>query len=525
MRATIVDCYTDEPSGLGVMPYIGTYPRYLFGALDMAGVETFYLTIDDLRAAVRGTTDLEQAMRTPIATRNITPSAPVAHKALASSDVVFVIAGVHSPGKYLSAYPGTSKEAHALLLQLDVRGRTVLTGPAALGGSGLWGGKRARSTSTDTALYDLVVAHVEFKVAELMMNGFFDDVDVAIGYDALRDIAVRGAGIVSHLPHDLRFHIAEVETMSGCQKNPPCSFCTEHLKSPEVSRRPARDIVDEVRALSRAGLRNVRLGKQTCIYSYGSYQQLATLLKSLSPLCDVLHVDNANPLYVTEDKTKALVAYCSPGNVASLGVESFDPVVIDRNDLSTSPEVIMDAIRIINRYGARRGANGMPSFLPGINLLFGLMGESRRTHEENLSSLRAVYDEGLMLRRINIREVVVFPGTRLERECGLKYLKKNRKRYWKWRSEVRHEIDLPMLRRIVPTGTSISGVRTEIYDGKTTFGRQVGTYPLVVGIKGRIGLDRCVDVAVTDHMLRSVTGVERAVGDGYGTYDSSHTLS
>lgn len=496
------------------MPYVGTYPRYLFGALLGEGVETFYLTIDDLRASVRGMPDNEALMKTPIAVRNTTSHVDKVEHILSTSDVIFVIAGVHSPGKYLSAFPGTTKEVHTLLSRHRLRGVTVLTGPAALGGSGLWGGKRARASSSDDSLFDLVSPYAEYKVPALMDEGFRGDVDVAFDYDALCDIAVRGAGIVSHLPHDSRFHIAEVETMSGCQKTPPCSFCTEQMKSPEVRRRPARHIVDEVAALSRAGLRNVRLGKQTCIYSYGTSEQLATLLRSLAPHCDVLHVDNANPLFVTAEKTKALATYCSSGNVASLGVESFDPVVIRKNDLSTTPETIMDAVRTINRYGATRGPNGMPGFLPGINLLFGLMGESKATHDENLTWLRAIYDEGLMLRRINIREVVVFPGTKLDREAGLKFLKKNRKRYWTWRSDVRHKVDLPMLRRVVPAGTVLTGVRTEIYDGKTTFGRQVGTYPLVVGIKGRLGLDRSIDVSVTDHMLRSVTAVEHT---GQGT--------
>ena len=42
---TILDCYTDEPSGLGVPPYLGTYPRYLLGLYP----NSLYLTIDDLR--------------------------------------------------------------------------------------------------------------------------------------------------------------------------------------------------------------------------------------------------------------------------------------------------------------------------------------------------------------------------------------------------------------------------------------------------------------------------------------------
>ena len=42
---TIVDCYTDEPAGLGVPPYLGVYPRYIAGYFDSVN----YLTIDDLR--------------------------------------------------------------------------------------------------------------------------------------------------------------------------------------------------------------------------------------------------------------------------------------------------------------------------------------------------------------------------------------------------------------------------------------------------------------------------------------------
>ena len=44
---TILDCYTDEPAGLGVPPYLGTYPRYLYGQL--ADESPTYITIDDLR--------------------------------------------------------------------------------------------------------------------------------------------------------------------------------------------------------------------------------------------------------------------------------------------------------------------------------------------------------------------------------------------------------------------------------------------------------------------------------------------
>jgi radical SAM superfamily enzyme with C-terminal helix-hairpin-helix motif len=383
---------------------------------------------------------------------------------------------------------------------------TILTGPAASVGSGQWGGKRARGKDADAPLFDFVTPRVEHAADDIATSRWDGCPPEEYGYADLARYAVRGAGIVAQLPHRPEFLIAEVETMRGCAKEEPCSFCTEHLKYSAVSRRPAQDILSEVRALSAAGLRNIRLGKQSCIYSYGSAEELSALFGALRAYCDVLHIDNVNPLFVTAEKTKALVRWCTEGNVASMGVESFDPEVIRRNSLGTDLDTILHAVQTINRYGAQRGANGMPLFLPGINLLFGLDGESKRTHEHNRAALSDILNGGLLLRRINIREVVVFPETPLYRGAGTKYLKKNRTLYWKWRNDIRQSIDSPMLARVVPTGTELRRLRTEVYDGNTTFARQVGTYPLVVGIKGRLGLDRFVDVRVEGHMLRSVTG-------------------
>ena len=111
-----------------------------------------------------------------------------------------------------------------------------------------------------------------------------------------------------------------------------------------------------------------------------------------------------------------------------------------------------------------------------------------------------------MLRRINIRQVAVLPNTFLDKHGGQKYFHKNKKYYWQWRNEIRQTIDNPMLSRILPQGTIISDVYTEMYDGKTTFCRQMGTYPLVIGIKGRIPLKQKIKVRVVGYMLRSIVG-------------------
>jgi len=79
-----------------------------------------------------------------------------------------------------------------------------------------------------------------------------------------------------------------------------------------------------------AGARAFRLGKQSCIYSYegGDPQKIEAMLSALAALKpEVLHLDNANPAMVNEQRTELFVKYLTPGNTAAMGVESFDPEV------------------------------------------------------------------------------------------------------------------------------------------------------------------------------------------------------
>jgi radical SAM superfamily enzyme with C-terminal helix-hairpin-helix motif len=102
--------------------------------------------------------------------------------------------------------------------------------------------------------------------------------------------------------------------------------------------------------------------------------------------------------------------------------------------------------------------------------------------------------------------VDIFEGTPLYNTVGNKFIKKNKRFYWKWRNEIRQNVDYAMLKNLVPEGAVIKKVRMEIYDGNTTFGRQIGTYPLIVGVKERLELNKFYDIEITGHMLRSVTG-------------------
>lgn len=482
MRYAILDCYTDEASGLGVPPYLGTYPRYIYGKLSKEGHEVTYLTIDDLRLWKKyGGIKREptEKQKTNILIYNTT-----IHKAkqvLDQTDVLVVIIGVHVPGKYLTALPGTLHEIIPLLQDLPMK--KILTGPAIFG-TQLEGGKTYEQVNMDI---------------------FDETVDYTDNFEKVGSYAAAGADILKHIP-DKR--VIEIETSRGCKVG-KCSFCTEPIKSKFVNRK-MEDVVEEVKAYYDAGARYFRLGKQADFYASDRPIDLLKRIHEHCPDLDMLQIDNVNPNSVVapggEEITKAIVHYCTAGNIAAFGVESFDPEVVKANLLNTAPLMAMKAIRIINQHGAERGENGLPKFLPGLNIIFGLLKETKETHVKNMEALHQIMEEGLMLRRINIRQVAVLPNTFLEQHGAHKYLLKNKKYYWKWRNEIRQTIDNPMLGRILPKGTIIKDVWTEMYDGKTTFCRQMGTYPLVIGIKGRLPLKQKINVTVTGYMLRSIIG-------------------
>src|SRR3989338_2298244 len=480
MKYTILDCYTDEASGLGVPPYLGTYPRYIYGQLKAEGHEVSYMTIDDLRLWKKYKKikkETSEKEKTNILIYNLTKND--AEAVLSNTEVLIIVLGVHVPGKYLTALPGTLHEVVPMLKDLPCR--KILTGPAVFG-TQLEGGK----------FYEKVQHDFEIK-------------DYGVAFNELDKYALAGAEIIKHIPYRA---MIEIETGRGCKVG-KCSFCTEPIKSRFINRN-MESVVKEVKEYYRHGARYFRLGKQADFYASDRPIELLQRIRKECPKIEVLQIDNVNPNSVVapggEEITKAIVEYCTPGNIAAFGVESFDPAVVKANLLNTMPGIAMKAIEIVNKYGAERGKSGLPKFLPGINIIFGLLGETKETHTLNRAAFQQILDERLLLRRINIRQVAVLPNTYLEQHGGVKFLRKNKKYYWKWRNEIRQQVDFPLLQRLVQKGTILTDVFTEMYDGKTTFCRQMGTYPLVIGVHGRLPLQQKIAIRVTNHMLRSIVG-------------------
>jgi len=92
-------------------------------------------------------------------------------------------------------------------------------------------------------------------------------------------------------------------------------------------------------------------------------------------------------------------------------MESADPAVVRANNLNATAEQVMQAIELINRIGRERGPTGLPAVLPGLNFIIGLDGETKRTLDLNYEFLKTDLENDLLLRRINIRLVIVISIT------------------------------------------------------------------------------------------------------------------
>lgn len=510
MNVIILDGYVDEPTCLGVPPYVSPYVRYAAGAVLKTAKEhsldlkLLYFTIDQLRNGV-------------------------GFKEIVKADLLVVICGTAVPGKYLGGTPASASEIVRLLGGVE-RPVKVLGGPAAKFGFGTAGGRRA--VAVPEGVFDIVATgDVELVVSQLIAERLgverVTPDERRENASQIRDFAIYGAEIVRQHPN-FPYVVAELETYRGCARSlvGGCSFCVEPSKGlPDF--RPVKDVVDEVAALYKAGVRHFRLGSQPCLFSYmaegvgelefpkpnpAALERLYKGIRAVAPRLKTLHMDNANPgtlaAYPEECRriAKIIVKYHTAGDVAALGVETADPEVVRRNNLKAMPEDCMKAIELLNEVGARRGENGLPELLPGVNFVFGLLGETSRTYELNYEFLRAVLERGLLLRRINLRQVMIFPTTRMA-EVGDKIMRRHKHLFKSFKRRVREEIDREMLRRIVPRGVVLKDVLTELHEGKTTFGRQLGSYPILVGIPGVYKLRRFFDVKVVDYGFRSVTAV------------------
>ncbi|MCG1002211.1 MULTISPECIES: radical SAM protein [Halobacterium] len=508
LDVTLVDGYVDEPAHFGVPPYISTYPRYAAGALVDAGIpeeQITYHTIDELRENKSKFNDV------------------------ADADLFVYVGGMTVPGKYVGGTPAEPDEVRELAWLAD--GTSIMGGPVRFGvGEENAGAQEMERSDLDFDF--LAMADVEAAVYDLVKNGLEGFEDRYRDNEEIDRWGAKGAFVVEQHPNYPDYLICEMETSRGCAYR--CSFCTEPMYG-DPGFRSADSVVREVGNLSDHGARHFRLGRQADILAFGgdgeapnpdALRRLYEGIREVAPNLETLHLDNMNPVTIVDYPEKSreairiIAEHNTAGDTAAFGLESADPVVQEENNLLVSAEECLEAVRVVNEVGGWRpgespedaptwgdeATNRLPKILPGINLVHGLTGEREQTFAHNKRFLQSVLDEGLMLRRINIRQVMAFEGTDMA-ETGAQLAEDHKRQFKRYKQDVRENIDNAMLNRVVPPGTLLKDVHLEYHQDGKTFGRQLGTYSLLVGIPGERELGRTIDVAVTDHGYRSVTGV------------------
>ena len=510
----ILDGYEDEPAAFGVPPYVGFHIRYVCGVLEQHKIDYTYMTIDQWRLTSQQ--EREDLLRT--------------------TEGFVCIAGAVVPGRYIRGTPISRKESTELirLLPRDI--------PALFGGWAVRGWKQQGWLPLRSNLF-LAVQDTDATLNQFLKNGTWKhERRNAEEWTTWAQLGATSKAVTHHpdLGTDEKKGplTYEVEVYQGCVRfKRGCKFCIEPKKGIPIWRTP-EDIIREVKLAHDSGVQHVRLGGMTDTYTYMAEgvkdleypkpnpEPIAQLLHGLreDDRLGILHTDNGNPSIIAEniepstEITKTLVETLSDGAVLSFGLESADPSVHAANWLNCDAQQLKSALRLINEYGRGRGERGLPKLLPGLNFIAGLNGERPETYDMNLNLLRELRNEGLLLRRINIRQVE-----------GEGFQEIPQSEFKQFKSAVRETIDTPLLQELFPLGHVLRDVHWETHDGRTrlpvhlteehtgkhihgraglTFGRQIGAYPILIGVPYHIPLESSSNIMITGHGARSITGVE-----------------
>lgn len=510
----VLDGYEDEPAAFGVPPYVGFHIRYVCGVLEQHSINYTYMTIDQWR--LFSEEEREQHLR--------------------GLEGFVCIAGAVVPGRYIRGTPISRRESTELIRSLP---RDI---PALFGGWAVRGWKQQGWLPLRSNLF-LAVQDTDATLNGFLKSGAWKhERRTSEQWTKWAHLGAQSKAVVQHpdvgteeKPGPLTY---EVEVYQGCVRfKRGCKFCIEPKKGIPIWRTP-EDIIQEVKLAHESGVQHVRLGGMTDTYTYMAEgvkeleypipnpEPIAKLLHGLreDERLGILHTDNGNPSIIAEniepstEITKTLVETLSDGAVLSFGLESADPNVHAANWLNCDANQLKSALRLINEYGKERGERGLPKLLPGLNFIAGLNGERSETYTMNLNLLRELRNEGLLLRRINIRQVE-----------GEGFQEIPEKEFKSFKSTVRDTIDSPLLQELFPLGHVLKDVHWETHDGRTrlpvhlteehvgedvhgraglTFGRQIGAYPILIGVPYHIPLESSSNIMITGHGARSITGVE-----------------
>ena len=521
----VIDGYEDEPAAFGVPNYLGFHIRYICGVLESRGIPYTYMTVDQWRLKykhlIKNKIDRDQLRRE-----------------LSNLSGTIVLAGSIVPGKYVRGTPISQKELDEILAVFP-KEQPILCGG--------WAIKNWRYSGWTPLRSNLFCAvnDIDASLNDFISTGTWKHSKrTQEQWSLWAHHGSKSKAVTDHpdlLTEDGRSGplTYEIELYQGCVRfKRGCKFCIEPKKGVPLWR-SEEDVLREISSAIDSGVRNIRIGGATDIYTYRAegVRDLEYPIPNPEPISkvlygardderlDILHVDNGNPSIVAEniepstEITKCMIDTLSDGAVLSFGLESADPKVHEMNWLNCDSEQLKIAIRHINDFGRFRGERGLPKLLPGLNFIAGLNGENKNSYALNLRLLEDLRSEGLWLRRINIRQVE-----------GQGFQEISEPDFHSFKKTVRERIDKPLLEEMFPTGLILNDIWWETHGdriripehvlnpihrdpsiyGKSgiTFGRQIGAYPILVGVPYQIPLENSSDILVTGHGMRSISGVE-----------------
>jgi radical SAM superfamily enzyme with C-terminal helix-hairpin-helix motif len=142
--------------------------------------------------------------------------------------------------------------------------------------------------------------------------------------------------------------------------------------------------------------------------------------------------------------------------------------------------VLVRAVANINEFGSVTGPLGSPVLLPSLNIVYGLPGETHRTHFENLRWLTRIVDEGYDCLGTNVRQATVYPDTALAALLHQEPGPGLGAHFETWRADVKQLFDLPMKARVYPIGATLSELSLYFVSGEGSWHWRLGTHSLPV---------------------------------------------
>ena len=132
----------------------------------------------------------------------------------------------------------------------------------------------------------------------------------------------------------------------------------------------------------------------------------------------------------------------------------------------------------------------------GINIIYGLDGQSEKTLDYNLNNFKRILDSGNWVRRVFVRKLTSPYGEQFD-----KYTKDKLDEFENWSSTIENDFTIPMLKQVFPVGLIIKDLRMEMYKDGDSILRQMATCPVRVVVKNKeLKLDKFYTVKIIGYV-------------------------